>query len=149
MGAEPVGSLAWPRGFPSLAVLSSEEQQQRGGQVPGSSAFSTSGFAHLGLHSAKQTARVLSMGRGDEGSCQRSSYPLQCFQNHIQLRRCHSASKECEIPSCSRFLDKSTVLFQSPSDPALPFFSILLQWEGALFCKVALGVAWSPARNSS
>lgn len=56
-------------------------------------------------------------------------------------------SVKSEVALVSR--DKSTVIFQSPSDPALPFLSILLHWEGALFCKVALGVAWSPARNSS
>lgn len=56
-----------------------------------------------------------------------------------------SVKSQVALVSC----DKSTVIFQSPSDPALPFFSILLQWEGALFYKVDLGVAWIPARNSS
>ena len=56
-----------------------------------------------------------------------------------------SVKSQVALVSC----DKSTVIFRSPTDPALPFFSILLQWEGALFYKVDLGVAWIPARNSS
>lgn len=69
------------------------------------------------------------MGRGEEGSCQRPSHSLQCFQNHAQPRRCHSASKECEIPSCSRFLRQKYSDFFSLL-PILPFPSSPSSFSG-------------------
>ena len=78
-------------------------------------------------------------GVKEAASCQRPSHLLQCFQNHV-LQCFQSPGDATPLPKSVKSqvalvsCNKSTVIFQSPTDPALPFsgkehFSIRWIWE--------------------